>query len=943
MTVEKKIEIPLTFVSILSKSSNSYAAVLNTINKIQPILENNDMTFFPNYTNHGIQHVEKMFEYLEKLIPEETLKNLTEQDIEVLISAVLIHDLGMHISYTGFINLIDSEKYNLDSVYKDKKWSDLWEEYLEDAHRWSNDRIRDIFGTNIEIDDIPKDELHASQAHRLLIGEFIRRYHHKLAYDIAVVGFPGAKNVIQCVCSDEKYRKMIGHIARSHAEDLWKLVDIILEKEYTKTNTVVLNAKPAYLMAILRIADYLDMDKNRAKSIVRETKMISMDISNKEWDRHALIENVQFDSHQDKETVYIEVNDPSNSEKFLYAKEFIDGLQKELDTTWAVLGWVYSRYNDKMKLSIRRVDSNLFDMENKLPFLTVPVKFKINHNILFSLVQPLYGSNPSYGIRELLQNASDACKERAAIDVKEYNPQIVINIEEFEGKKYFSIIDNGIGMDKNVILNYFLMVGSSYKDDMEWKKKFYIQEHKTVVRNGRFGIGVIAAFLLGSKLSVETVPLKKDIVYSFEAELDTKQIDLMHRKRSIEEFGTRIKVELDDNIYTILKGQWETRWENDTYEYYDHEEVVPWYEWYRLNDIDIQFNVPQQWYRRKVLFFNDKNDEWKCFRTEEYENISWSYAKSFSNYQDDLDVCALICNGIVIPEAEWELTYSFPAPVSFVPPALSITDKDERLPLTLDRKRLEVQVLPFEKDLMRQIYNEILDKFMEKKNITVFKDKELDIRNSRLKHSAISKDINYEDNLFMMYPDEYIFRKEGFCFCYDYSLKELCENEITKIWIKKRKKIKGDGLLDLIGNTVIISNRDTPAFSPWFGLSLGENEFQKLGGIYEFVAVLIIMPVREYKYVIEDENDFEEVNSNEDNDVILLTDLTDKLCENKRWVCLQKKGENFDVNLDELGDMKGIDLIIKYRFRKIESDKDSDDLFNCLLAERLGDNTFLPY
>lgn len=936
------LEIPQIFVSILSTNDESYAAVLNTKKTIQPILENNDMTFFPNYTNHGILHIRKMFEYIEKLIPEETLKNLTEQDIEVLISAVLIHDLGMHISYPGFINLINSEEYNSASVYEDKKWSDLWKEYLKEAHRWSSDKVRDIFGTYIKIDDIPKDELEASQAHRLLIGEFIRRYHHKLAYDIAVVGFPGADTAIQCVCSDDKYRKIIGHIARSHAEDLWKMVLFILEKEYTKTNTMVLNTKPVYLMAILRIADYLDMDKKRAKSIIRETKKILIDMSNREWDRHALIENVQFGYHKDKETVYIEINEPSNSEMFLHAKKFIDGLQKELDITWAVLGWTYSRYNDEMEISIRRVDSNLFAMENKLSFLTVPVKFKINHNILFSLAQPLYGSNPSYGIRELLQNASDACKERYAIDLGEYNPQIFIKIEKFEGKNYFTIIDNGIGMDENVILNYFLMAGSSYKDNMEWKKKFYIHDHKIVVRNGKFGIGVIAAFLLGSKLSVETVPFKKNIVYSFEAELDTKQIDLMHRKRNVEEFGTKIKIELDDNIYTILKGQWEARWENDEYEYYDHEEVVPWYEWYRLNDIDIQFDVPKQWLKREVLFFDDKNDDWKCFRTEEYENISWSYAESYSNYDDELGICDLICNGIIIPDAEWELTYSFP--ISFVPPALSVTDQDGKLPLTLDRKRLEVPVLPFEKDLMRQIYDEILDKFMEKKNITVFKNKRLEIRNSRLKHSAISKNRDQYEPLFIIYPDEYIFRREGFCFCYDYSLRKLCENEITKIWTKKHRKIKRGALLDLIGNTVIISNRETPFLLSSGFSSLGENEFQKLGGIYEFIAVLIIMPVSDYKMVLQDEKEYDEEEENdEEEDEIQLTELTDKLCENQQWVCLQKKGENFDIDLDELGDMKGIDLIIKYRFRRIGPDKSSDDLFSSLLAERLGGNTFLSY
>ena len=81
----------------------------------------------------------------------------------------------------------------------------------------------------------------------------------------------------------------------------------------------------------------------------------------------------------------------------------------------------------------------------------------------------------------------------------EENYQIQMEFEEQEnGNWIFRIIDKGMGMTKDVILNYFLNVGASFRDDPIWREGFLDNEgNAKVLRSGRFGIGALTAFLLG--------------------------------------------------------------------------------------------------------------------------------------------------------------------------------------------------------------------------------------------------------------------------------------------------------------------------------------------------------------------------------------------------------------------------------------------------------------
>ena len=105
-----------------------------------------------------------------------------------------------------------------------------------------------------------------------------------------------------------------------------------------------------------------------------------------------------------------------------------------------------------------------------------------------------------------MQNAVDACNARKYIAEsrgEEYFPLVKIDIAEDAANKtcIMKITDNGIGMDEDILLNYFLKAGSSFRKSTIWQKTFLDDEgHAQVQRSGKFGIGVLAAFLLGVKI-----------------------------------------------------------------------------------------------------------------------------------------------------------------------------------------------------------------------------------------------------------------------------------------------------------------------------------------------------------------------------------------------------------------------------------------------------------
>ena len=95
-----------------SKNSEYYAKFIH-IEKISKRVMPNVRVFFPKYTNHDIIHLQNVEENANKIITEDIVKILNDEEIFCLLSAIWLHDIGMIP--------IDSEKEDFEKMTEDER------------------------------------------------------------------------------------------------------------------------------------------------------------------------------------------------------------------------------------------------------------------------------------------------------------------------------------------------------------------------------------------------------------------------------------------------------------------------------------------------------------------------------------------------------------------------------------------------------------------------------------------------------------------------------------------------------------------------------------------------------------------------------------------------------------------------------------------------------
>ena len=147
------------------------------------------------------------------------------------------------------------------------------------------------------------------------------------------------------------------------------------------------------------------------------------------------------------------------------------------------------------------------DIDGQPIYLYRETQFNLSKNQVIDLLMgtKLYG-DPEVALRELLQNSIDACLLRQALENSwgtQYTPQILIKYSTENNEDILEIIDNGTGMDQNIIDSYYSKVGSSFYVSSE----FYdlkSQANANFTPTSRFGIGILSCFMVADTLVVDT-------------------------------------------------------------------------------------------------------------------------------------------------------------------------------------------------------------------------------------------------------------------------------------------------------------------------------------------------------------------------------------------------------------------------------------------------------
>jgi hypothetical protein len=554
--VPSQLEIPSRLRGLLDRDPAISGATKVALHRLTSWLGLSQLPFFPDFTDHGLAHISEVLSTCEQLVRPEVWDGsiLTAEDAAALSVAVALHDLAMHLTPDGFRFLLTCNWRAPGFV----SWRAAWYSFAHEASRWSGSDAARILGTSSlpSIPTLSDDVNDWTEAQRRLIGEFVRRHHAALAEVIALHGMPGS--VEPQLLPEELtsvFCEVAGLIARSHGMSLRSAVAELSRRFGDVVAPARIHAP--FIMAVLRVSDALQIHAGRAPALRLRMQALRSPLSMIEWAKHAAVIYTSV-TRADPEEIYVFFR-PESLSTYLGVRQLLVDLQGELDFSWAVIGEVYGRQMesglDKLGLSVRRVRSNLDDPDliSALPFIPRPATLSVaNGEVLALLGGPLYGDDPTFAIRELMQNAIDAVGARLArADAQPLHGQpsapVVVELFNHGGEKSLRVTDAGIGMTEGVICDYLLRGGSTLS-------MLPPDGRPSLPRIGRFGIGALSYFLLADKFDILTrhvdAPLSRGIC--LQPSIADPVVEMRHCDAEI---GTTILFRLSDEIYNQLKAK----------------------------------------------------------------------------------------------------------------------------------------------------------------------------------------------------------------------------------------------------------------------------------------------------------------------------------------------------------------------------------------------------
>lgn len=452
-------------------------------------------TVFSTYTVHGIKHSINVMEYMYALITD--INQLNELEVTLLIYCALFHDMGM-VANDDEINDIRADR----TVLGERKYSKVMEKYGDE---------------------------------KIALQECIRPLHGKRSKD-HIERQMDEKWFLIPNSTVVSFRDEVGLICMSHNEDFEWIEKTLINQ--SKKGHFDFNAQ--YISVLLRIADYLDIDEQRAPLYLYKY-LQPKEYSHLEWKQHFVIENYDKVMVNDKTGLKEIVFQGRSQEPSVHRKllKYFDLINGELNNAVSLCeSFTDTKYLLPLKTNvINKIQTQGFSFSD--------LRLSLDYNAVTNLLmgEHIYGDK-KYGLRELIQNSIDACKtmEESSLQMEEfrYQPyQPFISVILDRDRNQVMVMDNGSGMSVDILKKYFLNVGVSYyaSDD-------YLLQGRNYSPIGHYGIGFLACFMLSDKVEVKTVYYSDRKVNRIQFEKNSEYICLTYENEGRQQ-GTEIILDYD--------------------------------------------------------------------------------------------------------------------------------------------------------------------------------------------------------------------------------------------------------------------------------------------------------------------------------------------------------------------------------------------------------------
>lgn len=186
--------------------------------------------------------------------------------------------------------------------------------------------------------------------------------------------------------------------------------------------------------------------------------------------------------------------------------------------------------------------------------MTKPEIIKFNAEIdkvLHLMIHSLY-TNKDIFLRELISNASDACDKLRYEATKKSDllsdQPFKISIAADKKKQLLSIEDNGIGMNKNDLIQNLGTIASS--GTQKFLETATGDKDKDLQLIGQFGVGFYSAFMIADKVTVESRKAGEDDTWKWHSSGTGEfTINKEDKKRNV---GTKITLHIKDSEQEFL-------------------------------------------------------------------------------------------------------------------------------------------------------------------------------------------------------------------------------------------------------------------------------------------------------------------------------------------------------------------------------------------------------
>jgi hypothetical protein len=444
--------------------------------------------YFHEYTLHDQTHFLRTAE-LMGLILGDTVDVLNTVELALLILASYLHDQGM-------VPEADEQK-SLEETAEFLLFRDNW--YLNHPNR--REIQQQIAGNPVRSKN--RDELtrKINELDSGMLTAYLRTTHGVRSKAFVLRYYEHDKRLH---IAGTNISHLLARLCLSHCEPTASLIPSNGFDYDEQVGTYAVNMP--FLAAVLRLADILDFDSDRAPDTLYQTIYFTNDVSVQGWEKHRAVRGWTVSRDMIRFTMYF-----THPAYEATARRFMDSIDSELLECKQLIRNFPAQFSPyRLDLPDRVDRSRLGPAGNAYIYHDLEFSLSRDEIVRLLLLEKLY-RHPSLCVRELLQNALDALRYRKAlhscsgIDWKEGKVEMRHTTDD-NGYEIISCRDNGIGMDEGTVTSFLCKVGRSfYRSPQFEQERLEFRKHDCDFDPvSQFGIGFMSCFMLGDRILIQT-------------------------------------------------------------------------------------------------------------------------------------------------------------------------------------------------------------------------------------------------------------------------------------------------------------------------------------------------------------------------------------------------------------------------------------------------------